>query len=90
MGKAESRHGGNVHTNLLNHPNIFILICLIPAVISGIAVVFYRKRNYIIGFQKDDSEITLLTRGLSRTSLDTITIGPAKRVRNRVDLRRSK
>ena len=74
LGQSESRWGADNLSFLLSNFWILILISAIPALLSGLVVVYFRRRSYIVGFKADVENIILQVRGLSSKSMDTIVI----------------
>ena len=62
--------------SLLNNPFFFMAVCLIPAIIAIIALLYFRNRNYIVGYLFDDDKKTLtieyrsLRKKLKRISIE--------------------
>jgi hypothetical protein len=72
---SQSARRTDVLINLLfNNPWSYFLVCLIPAILSALFVVFFRRRNYIVGFKLDEDYIYLQVRGLSFKSFENVTI----------------
>ncbi len=59
-GKVDTRTKTNYLAFLFENAFIFGLICLLPAVVAVIILLYFRNRNYIIAFQFDDPSKSLL------------------------------
>jgi len=59
---------------LVDNGWVYLLLCVIPALISLIFVLFYLRRKYIVGFKADEEYIHMQVRGLSIKSLKEVTI----------------
>jgi len=73
-GVNSAKRGPGLIDFLINDGSIYLIISVIPAFISVIFVLFYRRRNYIVGFKVDEEYIHMQVRGLSTKSLKEITI----------------
>lgn len=75
LGRSESKNNNNhALSYLLTNFWVYFIICVVPAVLSALFVVYYRRRSYIVGIKADVENIFLQVRGLSSNSLDTIVI----------------
>lgn len=76
LRKYDHKITGNKLETLTDNPLLFAAICLVPALIALSFVVYYRNRNYIVGYQFDAerSELSLLVRNLTSKGLQTILI----------------
>lgn len=59
-GKVDTRTKTNYLAFLFENAFIFGLICMLPAVVAVIILLYFRNRNYIIAFQFDDPSNSLL------------------------------
>lgn len=65
-GKSDNRTGGHLLEYLFDHPLLFGFLCITPAIIGISFLLYFRSRNYIVGFFFDDqmSELTIKYRGI--------------------------
>lgn len=68
VGKSDTRRNTQNLESLFDSPIIYLLICVIPAIIVVITLLYFRNRNYIVGYLFDnDKRILLLEyRGLRK------------------------
>lgn len=58
-GKSDTKTKTTYLMYLLDNPMIYGFICLLPALLAIIILLYLRNRNYIIGYQFEDSSKTL-------------------------------
>jgi heme/copper-type cytochrome/quinol oxidase subunit 2 len=74
------RTGSNSKTRyleyLMDNPGVYGLICFIPTLLAVTLLLFFRNRNYVIGYHFDDTSDTLLLkyRGLVNKELKDIRV----------------
>lgn len=59
-GKSDTRRKTNNLEYLFDNPIIFGLICILPALLAVALLIYFRNRNYIIGYQFNDLTNTLI------------------------------
>lgn len=76
LGKSDSRGNTNRLDYLFDHPVVFAAICLVPTFIALGCLLYFRNRNYIVGYHFDHHNklLTLEYRGLRKKSLRTVEV----------------
>ncbi|HLP56621.1 MAG TPA: hypothetical protein VK151_16410 [Fluviicola sp.] len=76
-GRSDTRHDTRKLDYLFDNPFVFGIICLIPALIAVAFLLYFRNRNYIVGYRFDHQNKLLMLeyRGLRKKSLSTIEVG---------------
>lgn len=76
LGKSDSRGNGHKLDYLFDNPLVFGAICLVPTFIAVGFLLYFRNRNYIVGYHFDHHHqlLTLAYRGLRKKSLRTIDV----------------
>ena len=66
MGKSDARAKTHNLESTFGNPLIFSIICFTPVVIAVFSLLYFRNRNYIVGYSFDDihSKLTLTHRGI--------------------------
>lgn len=84
LGRADTRSKSNHLEYLFDHPFIFGLICLLPAILAVASLLYFRNRNYIIAYLFDDesAQLTLKYRGIINKSAKLICI-PYDKIRTK-------
>lgn len=79
-GSSDVRLDSNHLGLLTDNPLLFGVICTIPAIIAVGVVVFFRNRNYIVGyFFNDESNLLFISyRGLINKKIKTVEIPYSK------------
>lgn len=76
LGRSDVRNDHKNLDDLFENPLLFALICLIPAAIGVGSVLYFRNRNYIIGYLFDDTskQLTVQHRGILSKKINQISI----------------
>ena len=75
-GRSDNRTNTNKLQYLFDHPFIFFLLCFLPVVVGVSFLLYFRNRNYIVGylFDHDKKLLSLLYRKISNKHLYTMDI----------------
>lgn len=67
-GKSETRSDSGILKYLFDNPFYLILLCLVPVIIAIGTLLYFRNRNYIIGykFDYDNGKLAIEYRGLGK------------------------
>lgn len=75
-GRSDNRRDTQNLETLFDSPFLYISICAIPALIAVTFLLYFRNRNFIVGYQFDEKKrvLSLLIRGLKKSSLRTVDV----------------
>lgn len=84
LGRADSKGKSHFLEYLFDHPLIFGVICILPAIVAVASLLYFRNRNYIVGYLFDDesAQLTLKYRGILNKSAKLICI-PYEKLRTK-------
>lgn len=75
-GRSDNRNKTHRLEYLFDHPAIFGLICIAPAILAIGSVLYFRNRNYIVGYAFDDDTkiLKISYRGVLSKTIKQVTL----------------
>ena len=76
VGRMDSRRDTQQLETLFDTPFLYVSVCTIPALIAVAFLLYFRNRNFIVGYHFDEENkvLNLLVRGLRKSSVRPVSV----------------